>query len=151
MMKREHHEDVFTIAEALMLADRGPSDALDSLLDHITADTLSHLRDRSQAFTEWARPRRGSLTLRPAQLTRALHQAAHRTNLPLGAGLSSSLVSSTTPVRHAHISVSAAIDHLIAGSVPTCGFTAKRSSTVEARKRGANPLRWWWERTPRAR
>ena len=57
MMKRASLGVFFARAEALLVADDGPSPALDRLLADATANTLAAQRDNAERFAAWLRRR----------------------------------------------------------------------------------------------
>lgn len=56
-MKAEHFGVFFARAEALLLAENGPSARLDELLDYATATATPAQRDNDARFAEWVRTR----------------------------------------------------------------------------------------------
>ncbi|WP_241668335.1 DUF4304 domain-containing protein [Pedococcus bigeumensis] len=55
MMKRSNFGVFFARAEALMLMDAGPSDALESKLDYALSNVMSSQRDHAERFDAWVR------------------------------------------------------------------------------------------------
>lgn len=56
-MKRQHFEVFFARAEALLLAESGPSPRLEELLNYATANAMSRQHDNAVRFAEWVRAR----------------------------------------------------------------------------------------------
>ncbi len=55
MMRRSNFEVFFARAEALLLMDAGPSDALDSRLDFALSNVMPTQRDHAERFDAWVR------------------------------------------------------------------------------------------------
>jgi len=55
MMQRSNLEVFFARAEALMLMDAGPSDALDSRLDIALSNAMTRQRENAERFDAWVR------------------------------------------------------------------------------------------------
>ena len=55
MMKRSNFGVSFARAEALLLMDAGPSDALESQLDYALSNVIPSQRDHAERFDAWVR------------------------------------------------------------------------------------------------
>ncbi|MEQ7129316.1 DUF4304 domain-containing protein [Actinopolymorpha sp. B11F2] len=55
MMKRAHQGIFFARAEALLLMDAGPSDALESQLDYALSNVIPAQRENAERFDAWVR------------------------------------------------------------------------------------------------
>jgi hypothetical protein len=55
MMKRSNFGVFYARAEALLLMDAGPSDALESQLDHALSDVIPRQRANAERFDAWVR------------------------------------------------------------------------------------------------
>jgi hypothetical protein len=55
MMKRSNFGTFFARAEALLLMDAGPSDALESQLSYALGNVMATQRDNARRFDTWVR------------------------------------------------------------------------------------------------